>query len=322
MLVDQGVIKVGTEIEIVKWDNDRTYQKVCEDLIDAEYMVGPKAQWKKHHKYHCKCEKGGCGQVRSGKLIVPPLVSMTYDGSLPKTGAEFIISPILLAENTFRAQLEDIWSIICEDAVWSLDEADYYENDGSASPSIHLHVSVTSKTPSMVNQSLMAENDILHALSLFTPELFLLADVTGKRRGLNFRLPSRYHIENDPHHGFIQVRLVSNNMVYIEWRLIEAAYEDWDYVEGFAYLAAALTRCFKDPAGMSWFMSTGYEHPYLHDDMEVAVNTNDTEKLLRLVNVSRFNMLRDLCISSLDDDEYGANIVNGLFDRAIKHRGV
>src|SRR5690606_41061365 len=82
MLVERGVVKVGIEIEIPTWKNGRDYRAVVRDLLNAGYMMGGERNWQEIHTYGCQCEYG-CGLVRSGDVYVPPLVSATYDSSLP-----------------------------------------------------------------------------------------------------------------------------------------------------------------------------------------------------------------------------------------------
>lgn len=314
----RAIVKVGMEIEVPKW-NGRTYYEVCKDLVDAQYMAGPAEQWRSHHKYHCSCEKGGCSLVRKGELVVPPLVSMTYDATLPKSGAEFIVSPVLLADTSLREMLHEIWDIIVRDAYWGLDMKNWYENDNS-SPSVHLHISARATKEQDNTRSIgSVSNDIMHALSLFSPELFLLADGAGKRRGVKFRLPTRDAINNDPqgkHHGFIDIRqIIPKNMVYLEWRLFEAAYDDWDYIEGAGYLAASLTRSFLEDEVLSALMTTGYRYSYDSDMATKIALEDDTEKFLSLASRERLNLLRQISVEQLGDDAYGANLVKALFKR-------
>lgn len=319
MLIERGVVRVGLEIEVVGWEG-RTYQEVCGELVEAGYMYPPVEQWSKHHTYHCNCEDGGCYTVRKGDVIMPPLVSMTYDASLPKTGAEFIVSPVLLAEELGMAELEEIWNIIVRDAVWSRDLPDYNDN-GMASPSIHLHVSSTSLGsgllgPSRKNSMPSYKQDIFHALSLFAPELFLLADRPKTRRGLKYRLPTRDAIILDQeHHGFIHVRDARPDYrVYVEWRLFEAAYDDWHYVEVAAYLAAVITRAFNNPDILARLMATGYSNPYSVEAAMEAVRNDDPYALFKLVSADRFHALREMCLGQIDDNQYGFELLIGLFD--------
>ena len=320
MLIDRGVIKVGLEIEIPKW-NGRTYPQVAADLVEADYMLGPPEQWAEHHKYHCTCTQGGCKEVRSGNLIVPPLVSLTYDGSLPKTGAEFIVSPILLSEMQLQRQLGEIWEIITRNAVWSMDLPDYQGHEGKASPSIHLHVSAN------LNKNEEYENttpnstfttDILHALSLFSPEFILLADHDNFRRGLQYRIPSRQYIHADQmHHGFIDVRSSKPNaIVYIEWRLFEAVFDDWEYLENAVYMSAGITRSFLNMDTISRMMATGYSNTYSDSELWAACQSDQTEKALHMVNRERLNFLRTICLDELDDDPYAVKVIHRIFDRA------
>lgn len=323
MLIERGVIKLGLEAEIPTWKNGRTYYKVAKELVKAGYMQAPDAQWSQHHKYHCSCVEGGCKYVRQGDLMVPPLVSMTYDATLPKEGAEFIVSPILLAETRFRDQLEELWNIIVLDAEWTMDLGDYHGNIGvKCSPSIHMHVSANkdsvSDSKGLVGPTMKHnphQEDIIHALALFSPELFALADTSSFRRGLKYRLPTREIIASDQgHHGFIDVRrVIPEQIVYIEWRLFEAAYHDWDYLEGSAYLAASLTRAFLERETLSTLMSYGYRDPYDDRLTRKAVQNDDTAALLSLVNRNRLDVLHNICMEQLSDDEYGMRIVDQMF---------
>ena len=48
---DNGIVRVGMEIEIVKWKDKRTYQKVAADLIKAGFMSGTADDWATSHPY-------------------------------------------------------------------------------------------------------------------------------------------------------------------------------------------------------------------------------------------------------------------------------
>jgi hypothetical protein len=243
---------------------------------------------------------------------------MTYDGSLPKTGAEFITSPIIMGDQGLE-RLADIWNIITAGAIWT-DKLDNYHGDGKSSPSVHLHVSATlDEKRAIRSREQVYGEDILHALELFAPELFVIADIPDKRRGLKYRLPLREAMLLDPqkwHHGFIHVRTaVPEAMVYIEWRLFEANYQDFEYLESCAYLAASLTRGFLHGEILSKLMATGYAHTYSRDAMANAVYENDTATVLRLVNEDRLWALRDMCVGNLDDDQRGTDFLMALFNR-------
>src|SRR5690606_25973736 len=139
MLVERGVVKVGIEIEIPTWKNGRNYAAVVKDLLNAGYMMGEERHWREIHTYRCRCEYG-CALVRSGDVYVPPLVSATYDASLPREGGEFVVSPVVLLDGL--TPIREIWDIVTRDAVWT-DQLPDRRGDNLCSPSIHLHCSVT-----------------------------------------------------------------------------------------------------------------------------------------------------------------------------------
>jgi len=316
MQLDRGIIRVGLEIEVADWKNDYSFLKVCEDLVEAKYMLGPVSQWEERHTYHCNCGPGGCGQVRKANIIVPPLVSMTYDASLPATGAEFIVSPVLLG-STGLDFLKEIWNIVTVNANWNDKLEDI--NGNFASPSVHLHVSATAGDISNHSMYDQLHGDTLHALSLFSPELFVLADIGNYRRGLTYRLPSRAAIHNDLqgfHHGFVHVRrMIPDVMSYIEWRLFEADYENWQYVESAAYLSAVITRALLPHNGYKDLMRLGYAHPYDENLLDELVRDDAPSLLYDLLDLNRLHGLRAMCESQLDDDHYGQQLVAGMFDK-------
>ena len=324
MLIDNGVIKIGMEIEVAEFKPDRTYQKVAGQLIDANYMMGPESRWSEYHNYHCTCKGGGCYIVRKGDIVIPPLVSLTYDGSLPSIGAEFIISPILMADGSGGlAELKNIWDIIANNAVWSQTGKNIH--GGPVSPSVHLHVSVTAKKLKgpLVGIDNAYGQDIIHALELFSPELFVLAEAgISNRRGLEFRWPDRTAMLNDSegqHHGFVQVRAsMPNEFIHIEWRLFEAAYTDWQYIESCIYLSSVLTRALLDRKALGTLLMRGYEHFYDEDQLREAVNSNDLNLLLNMVDGSRLNALKEICLEQIHDDNYGFHLLDNLFQRAEK----
>ena len=324
MLLERGVMKIGMEIEVAKWD-DYSYQRVAGDLIEAKYMLGPPEQWSEYHSYHCSCKEGGCRDVRRGHIMIPPLTVMTYDGTLPSTGAEFIISPILLAdESQGLAMLQEIWDIVTARAVWS--DTGQNIHGGSVSPSIHLHVSATIKPGDgyAIPNNPTYSGDILHALEMFSPELFVLAEASiadKNRRGLKFRWPDRTAMLNDmesgTHHGFVQVREASpDKSVYIEWRLFEAAYHDWRYVESATYLSALLTRALLNKAFIGQLLTAGYAQPYHEAALRGAIDNNNLPALLQVADKTRLDTLRSICLEQIDDDNYGFHLVDDMFSRA------
>ena len=319
---DKGILKVGLEVEVVAWNNSRTYQQVARDLIDhpKRYMQGPPEQWNEWHTYHCSCDPGGCRQVRRGDIIVPPLVSMTYDASLPATGAEFIVSPILLADGSEgMMMLKEIWDIIVKDAVWTTNGVGVNGAE-QVSPSIHIHVSANKETlkTSPWAQGVSYSNDIVHALELFSPELFALAALGREnRRGLKFRLPNRlsvYHDDVGAHHGFVHVRAaVPNELTYIEWRLFEAAYDSWKYLERAIYLSSVLTRSLLQKEGLGRILSDGYKDPYNEMALFKATKRDDLDSVLGLVSRQRVASLRELCLNQIDDDMFGFHLIDDMF---------
>ncbi len=144
-------------------------------------------------------------------------------------------------------------------------------------------------------------------------ELIAVASSAGVKRGLTFRQPLRF-IEDTPHHGFIQIKKAfPGQVVYIEWRLFEAVYEDWEYVEACGFLAAALTRGLLHEQIFTQLMAHGYANPYDMEVAQLATADNDTEKVLELVSVERLEMLRDICLGELNDDPYGVTLLGNLF---------
>ncbi len=319
---DKGILKVGLEIEVCAWKYHRRYQDVAAELVAHKngYMQGPVSLWSEWHTYHCSCDAGGCRQVRRGDIIVPPLVSMTYDATLPSTGAEFVISPILLADGSEgMLMLKEIWDIIVKDAVWTT-EGQGVNGAESVSPSIHIHVSANKELDKSNPwaQGVSYSNDIVHALELFSPELFALAALGREnRRGLQFRLPNRlsvFHDSTGAHHGFVHVRAaVPDSVAYIEWRLFEAAYDSWEYLERVIYLSSVLTRSLLQRDGLGRLMAKGYEDMYDEMDLFEATRRNDLNAVLRLVSRVRLASLRELCLNQIDDDQYGFHLIDDMF---------
>lgn len=322
MLVNNGLVRVGMEIEVVRWTNGRTYQMVADELLKAGYMLGESDNWQEYHTYGCKCHLG-CGNVRSGNIYYPPLVSITYDASLPITGAEFVTSAVLMEENGLD-ELKEIWSIVSREAVW--DNKAKNKNGGLSSPSIHLHVSALDQNrpyggPLSGQEQVGLINDIVHALSLFGPEFVALASTAGNVRGLSYRKPVRYADQNG-HHGFVHVRKYNRGLVYIEWRVFEASYDDWDYIESAAYLSSSLTRALLNTEStVMQLMRGGYSSELYPERLEDAVRSDDSFALLQLVDPVRLTVLRDVCLSGLDDDVRGQHLLADLFSRTEEKYG-
>lgn len=317
MIIDRGIVRVGMEIEIAQFSNSVTFTDVAEELIQAGYMMGERDDWLETHTYGCTCTRMGCRQVRSGDVVIPPLVSLTYDASLPSEGAEFVTSTILLAESGL-APLREIWDITTRNAVWNNTATNRRGN--AASPSIHLHVSaqapdVEAKSFSMPGASVDMQ-DTVHLLSLFAPEFLALASMAAETRGLHFRQPLRVPVDNR-HHGFINAKNVSfGEQVYLEWRMWEAAYQDWDYVEAVTYLSAVITRALLSRDTFKNMMAMGYAYPYEEKEMLMAVQKDSLDDALAQVSLARLRLLRDVCLGEIDDDPHGADILANLFMKA------
>jgi hypothetical protein len=313
MQIERGVVRLGAEIEVADWKNGASFSSVAKKLLKAGYMIGNEETWEEWHTYHCDCLAGGCGIVRRGDLVDPPLVSMTYDATLPKEGAEYIMSPILVADQGMP-HFERIWNTITSDANWTNELID--QKGRPCSPSVHLHVSATLEN--RVSRDQEFQQEILHALGLFAPEFFALADTADYRRGLAYRLPDRHSMKTIPggaHHGFIQVRNATRNkFVWIEWRLFEAAYANWPYVERAAYLTAGLTRGLLEDLVFSQLMSTGYAQPFDSKQLTKAVSNDDPHLVLEQVNPQRMEALREIVVGHLDDDDYARAVVTSMFD--------
>lgn len=333
MLVERGVVRIGMEVEVAKYKPGNTNQTIAQRLIDEGYMYDDGSGWAEVHRYRCRCERV-CNLVRRGDVLIPPLVSLTYDASLPEDGGEWVISPIILADQGLE-MYEEIWDIITAASEWRNDILDR-RGEQNASPSIHLHVSATTQAqnrrannpyneiervvgrvladPAM--RSSPRGDDIYHALSLFGPEFILLASTADIKRGLYYRQPIRYPDQNG-HHGFVHVRNVQPNMVHIEWRMFEAAYEDWDYLQAGAYLAAGLTRGLLNRETLAQLMRAGYSHYVDQDAVEAVTQADDVDGLLRLVSHDRLQALRQLVVSEIDDDPPGVQKVNALFEKGL-----
>lgn len=322
---ERGIVLVGMELEVPGWEG-RTYQSVATDLIKEEYMYGPSELWNKWHKYHCDCEEGGCKHIRYGSILDIPIVSMTYDGSLPEDGAEFVTTPVYLSLPSSLDQLHDIWEIVTRDAIWDRGPNVHSIHGGKVSPSIHFHVSCTPVEP--LNEpkkmsSVMREtyrrlyvDDVFSVLCSFSPELFLLADNDSYRRGINFRWPTRLQAMSDQkHHAFADIRKATPYQeLYIEWRIFEIANSSWSHLLGGLFLVAALTRALVNPQFLSELVVVGSGNPY--SEVELAAVTT-AEEIYSFVDINRLTFLRDICLKELSDNTFGASLVRDMFDHCM-----
>ncbi len=314
MLLDEGIIRVGMEIEIAAFADGVTYQDVIRQLLEAGYMDGGPEHWEQWHQYKCKCTYG-CARVASGDVLVPHRVAVQYDASLPESGAEFIVSPTLMNEGL--SEVRPVWDIITHDAEW---RNDIPAMRGMASPSIHLHVSVSKQTDGIQPEVVGMREDALHALSLFGPEMIGIVDEFPLRRGLAFRQPWRHADGRNNHHGFLQIRkMLANSYAYVEWRMFEAEYDNFEYIETGAYLAAALTRALMHPQQLlPNLFRDGYTDPVDQNVLRHVIQNDDTDGLLRIVSPVRLELLRNILVDELQDDAYGTELIERRFEEVMR----
>jgi len=158
-------------------------------------------------------------------------------------------------------------------------------------------------------------NDVLHALFLFGPELLLLADTTDVRRGLRFRQVLRV-ADQGGHHGFVHIRAAREGYLHVEWRLFEAAYENFEYVEAAAYLSGVLTRALVERANLNRLMAAGLVNSFDENELTIAVYDENIDAVLGMVSRERFRTLRDMVLTFIDDDPRGFEVLSRLFERA------
>ena len=245
----------GVEIEVVEWINVVTRADICNNLISQGYMDEKAGYQNAYHDYHCKCET--CTLWTSDPLGVkcpePIQVALTYDGSLPTEGGEFITSPFPV-HGYFMNEMQQILTTVGKDANWTLARKAMRGN-GLASPSIHIHTSVFNPYTDS------HETDFTQLMYGYFPELFMLACSAGVERGMFFRKAMTASMANSmtnqtrivigddanwAHHLFLANRQNRNRHLsqyyYHEWRMFEAAYNDWPYVAGAIYLTSALSQ--------------------------------------------------------------------------------
>ena len=159
------------------------------------------------------------------------------------------------------------------------------------------------------------QEDALHALYLFSPELLLLSDVPDKRRGLEFRKPTRMADGIRGHHGFVHVREMNPpHTAYIEWRMFEAAYDDWNYLESAAYITAGMTRALLKEETIPMLMGIGYHDIPPTDLLDEAIMKDSTEDALALVSPRRLQALRQIIEAEMYDDPRGLEKVSTRFE--------
>lgn len=316
MQIDHGIVKLGFEIEVPAW-NAGSYTSVAERLVEQGNMMSPVDQWDSTHTYHCDCLQGGCTYVRNGQVMYPPIVSMTYDGSLPEEGAEFVTTPIILGSTGLK-HFKPIWETVCQDAVWTMELENIH--GGMCSPSIHVHASARAVDHDDHYGNHQYRDELLQTLTLFAPEFYILADRPGQRRGTKYRLPTReamYRDDQGTHHGFVQVRSWNpGDYCYIEWRLFEAAYDSWEYMAQAAYLSATLSRALIHKENERTLTAVGNMFP--HDDRALteAGWDNRVHDVFGFANHERMDTLRQLCIQQISDDPEGEDLLRNMFAQA------
>lgn len=315
---DNSLTKVGYEIEVVSWENN-TYQDIADRLIEAEYLMDTPIGWETYHPYGCSCQEV-CGKVRSGDIFYPPLVSITYDATLPTTGAEFVTSTVPVSELALR-DIKRIWEIVGDTAIWS--NGDVLDREGRPSMAgFHIHCSA-----SLAAQRFQAgrrggarmgsvADDINTLITLYSPELIALASVNNKTRGLRYRMPARYpEGEYMGHHGLAQLRVAAPQQVYVEWRLWEAEYDDWDYVLGATYISAAFTRAMLNRGNLSQLMAAAWTNPVDEEMLIDLAADNAVEEVINLVHPERLAILREMLLRELSEDEFGQRAVENMFQK-------
>lgn len=245
----------GVEIEVVEWAGI-TRSEICKTLIGQGYMDSKAGYENAYHDYHCKCDICGMWTHDGVKCAEPIQVALTYDGSLPQEGGEFITSPFPV-HGYFMNEMQQVLSTVGKNANWTL-QRKAMRGDKLASPSIHIHTSVFN--PYMDSH----EIDFTRLMYGYFPELFMLACSAGIERSLHYRKPItatmarngmsdqvRYVIGDDQnwsHHLFLSDRQdgrmirKGSQYYYHEWRMFEAAYNDWPYVAGAIYFTSALSQ--------------------------------------------------------------------------------
>jgi hypothetical protein len=289
--------------------------------VDTDYALGT-------HQYHCRCEV--CKRITGGQVHWPVQVALQYDATLPEDGGEFITSPMLCTTLFFKG-LREIWDVICEDAVWTDQLPD--RRGRRCSPSIHIHVSVDNPY-----QGLAPLGDLRHVLYTFMPELFKLASTCGKVRGLEYRNPnyaaghhSALNVITNREEDGIRFNLTTPaellgepfatntrqqrnavSSVRLEWRMFEAAYDNWDYTAGAVVLSCALTQMAANPDTL--------------DIVQGAVGLLSKKPKLERVNAKelmaqfskpRFRFMRELVLSApvVTEDEYMYEILDRFLSK-------
>ncbi len=310
MLIENGLIRVGLEIEVPYW-RDRDLNDVTDMLHEAGYIYGTHNAYEETHQYHCGCS-AGCSKVRAGKVMVPPIVAVQYDASLPSSGGEFITSPIIMGQFGIN-EIRPIWEIITEGAVW--DDAIEAINGDYSSPSIHLHISALAAGAANFDDEPIAHSEVMTALEFFTPEIFTLSDLGDYKRGMTYRLPTRRQISHDnTHHGWIQPRAIKyDRNVYLEWRLWEAEYGHWEYVNRAAYLGAALGRVMMSRDRVIDLIAKGAA---LSPDLSKLDYATQVDHITQLLDADRLETLERIIVENLEDDTMGVQTITNMFEDA------
>lgn len=224
---------VGMEVEVPTWKHSvADYRSVAKSMIAEGYMDQTYA--KKWHTWKCTCAK--CTRW-DDELIAPWPVQWktTYDGSIPEEGAEFITSPFIPTA-LYVDEIEKAFKLICDNALWTMEmEA---KNGGPCSPSIHIHTSIQLPQNRKFNETRFSQTAT--SFYPFVPELFAIADSSnlGQNRGLSFRSPHSKELLG--HHAYLSPVAHHQSFVHCEWRIWEAAFQDWPYVRSAIYFSSAM----------------------------------------------------------------------------------
>lgn len=305
------VPKFGLEIEVPTWKAPFTRRDVVQGLLEAEHMpddaTAPYIDGT--HNYHCDCRT--CRSVTAGTAQWPVQTILQYDATLPEEGGEFITSPMLCTSLFFKG-LREIWDIVCENAIWTDQMPD--RRGRKCSPSIHIHVSVDNPFQRFERVETMRA-----VLFGFMPELFKLASTCGIVRGVEYRSPD----QRQGHHSALNAAAVARtridpavlwattdvretpdprrpepragvgDAVRLEWRMFEAAYQDWDYVSGAIVLACALTQMVANPDTIGVV-----EGAIGLLDKKPKMESVNAKQLMAQFSKPRFRFLRELVLAA------------------------
>lgn len=273
--------KVGLEIEVPLWNNNKLRNMVCDDLMGAGFMAREGRYNVEQHRYHCDCPTCLMWTRQNAAVPYPIQVHLQFDASLPASGGEFITSPFVV-NDVFMENMRAVYNMICSDAVWTMQLPTARNDRPTSSPSIHIHSSSTNPN------SMLDPTDIRGILWRFVPELFAMAASCGLDRGLEYRLPTM-----GGHHSFMNsIRGNGRGTIRFEWRMFEAAYQDWDYVSGAIYMASAATQFAQNGKVFSILDSMARFKPWMPEEAAAyGEPMSDTRQVLEHYSSFRMDVL-------------------------------